>query len=236
MKKIIGMVALLLAANTWAGAQTKTKETISEDKKPSKDFFMLQLSYDGWNQAETDVTTKFNRGIGAYINYDFPMGNKKDNNFSFAIGIGVSSSNIYFDKEVPNFKTNAEATSFVTPDSLSSKFKLNTAYLEAPLEIRYFGNTYNRNKGFKAAIGVKIGYNVGATLKYKTEVGEESRYLMTEKEKSSRFINQWKFAPTVRIGYGNVSVFGSYSITNLFREGRGPEINPFQVGICISGL
>lgn len=238
MKKFIGIIALVLSAQTLTIGQTTTKD-MREDKKPSKDFFMLHLSYDGWNQAETDITTKFNRGIGAYINYDFPLAGKEDNKFSFAIGIGVSSSNIYFDKMIPTLKTSSESLSFVEKDSTTKNYKLNTAYLEAPLELRFYSNPFNRNKGFKIAIGAKIGYNVSTALKYKSEVqltGTDTRYLMTEKEKSMRFTNQWKFAPTFRIGYGNFSVFGSYNVTTLFKEGRGPEITPFQIGLCISGL
>jgi hypothetical protein len=38
------------------------------------------------------------------------------------------------------------------------------------------------------------------------------------------------------VGYGNVTVFGTYSLTPLFREGQGPIVRPWTVGLCLSGL
>jgi len=39
-----------------------------------------------------------------------------------------------------------------------------------------------------------------------------------------------------RVGVGSFSVFASYSITPLFREGLGPAIHPLSIGLNISGL
>jgi hypothetical protein len=40
----------------------------------------------------------------------------------------------------------------------------------------------------------------------------------------------------MRVGYGNVTLFGSYTLTDLFKEGQGPRVKPFSVGLTLSGL
>jgi hypothetical protein len=101
------------------------------------------------------------------------------------------------------------------------------------LELRFFGNNKNRNRGFKAAIGTNIGLNVGAHTKGVSGKGGSK---FNDKVVTKRFIQQWSFSPTVRLGYGNFSVYGSYSLTPLFKDGAGPQVLPFSVGICLTGL
>jgi hypothetical protein len=56
------------------------------------------------------------------------------------------------------------------------------------------------------------------------------------KEKDKRYFNTTRFALTGRIGWGNISAFGTYTITDFFKEGQGPVVRPFSVGLAISGL
>jgi len=35
------------------------------------------------------------------------------------------------------------------------------------------------------------------------------------------------------LGYKGVNLFGTYYFTEFFREGRGPVMNPFAIGIGI---
>ena len=39
-----------------------------------------------------------------------------------------------------------------------------------------------------------------------------------------------------RLGFGHFTLYGSYAITPLFKEGNGPDINPLTVGLNLSGL
>lgn len=239
MKKLIGVLlsAMFMMTNTYAQKAADEKPETKEIVKPSRDFVMLQLTYDNWNKTPDSInTTGFGRGVGLYLCYDFPI---KNSNFSFAAGIGVSTSNIYFKNQSVSLTSNSTAVVFRDVDtSLTGSFKgqkLTTAYLEAPLELRYFSNKNNRNTGFKASIGVKVGYSNfgGMHTKQKQALGGT---WITDKESSKKFLEQWRLAPTVRIGYGNFSLVGTYYVTNTFQVGAGPKIYPYQIGICISGL
>jgi hypothetical protein len=58
----------------------------------------------------------------------------------------------------------------------------------------------------------------------------------TAKEKSKRFFNTNRLSVMGRIGYGNFSIFSSYTINTLFKEGVGPTVRPWSIGLTLSGL
>lgn len=208
-----------------------TKDTKIQVTKPSRDFLMLQLMYNGWNNAPDSIKTKgINRGFNAYICYDFPF---KKSHFSFAAGLGIGVDNIYLDnQEVVLNDNDSNAQARFIPESLKYKrYKVTTTYFEAPFELRFFGNKVNRNKGFKAAVGLRVGTLIGSHTK-----GKEEDTKIIYKVNSKRYLETWRFAGTVRVGYGNFTLMGTYNLTNLYKENLGPAITPYSIGLCITGL
>lgn len=234
MKKMLGLLVAVTFSMMTAQAQNDG-EPAKKVMKPSRDFLMFQLTYEGWNNTPDSVKTGgIGRGANIYLCYDFPIAKS---HFSFAAGLGIGTSNIYFDDQRVIMNTANTAITFqdmTTTEAESYKrVKLSTAYLEAPFELRYFANKINRNRGFKAAIGMRVGMLVGAHTKDKRSIGGVN---IVEKVNTKRYIQTWRFAPTVRLGYGNFSVYGSYNLSQLFNAGQGPEVFPYSVGICITGL
>jgi len=232
----MGLLSLLaLSVSGYAQNDTGASEK-KNIVKPSRDYLMLQANYENWSGTPADVKVGgIGRGFNAYLCYDFPI---SKSNFSFAAGLGIGTSNIYFNDQVVIMNTDADAIRFQNVDTaqdtdIYKKSKLSTAYLEAPFELRFFGNKENRNRGFKAAIGMKVGLLVGAHSKTKYTVGGTT---IAEKTNTKRYLQTWKFAPTARVGWGNFSINASYNISALFNNGAGPEVFPYSVGICITGL
>jgi len=236
MKKVIGMLTLLLALSPLVKAQEEAEAPKKKVVKPSRDFVMFQLTYDSWANVPEEVKIGgIGRGFNAYLCYDFPISRS---NFSFAAGIGVSSNNIYFKDQLLIMNAPSSEVAFVNVDTAANtdfykKSKLNTTYVEAPFELRFFGNKENRNRGFKAAIGMRVGLLVGAHTKNKNTLSGSA---IVEKVNTKRYIQTWRFAPTARIGWGNFSLYGSYNLSALFKNGAGPEVYPYSIGICITGL
>lgn len=211
---------------------TAQSEADAAYSKPSKDYFMFQTGYDGWIGAPDSVNAGgLSRSLNIYLCYDFPI---KTSNFSFAAGIGIASSNIAFsDQQVVIGDTNTQIQ-FLDDTETYKRFKLSMNYVEAPLELRYFSNKLNRNKGFKAAIGMKVGALINSHTKGVRDFNEKP---IREKVSTRRFIETYRVGGTLRLGYGNFSVYGQYGLNGLFRPGNGPQdIFPYSVGICISGL
>lgn len=228
-------VALLAATLPLSLKAQESKSKASELKKPSSDFVMLQLHHDGWNNTSNQQinTTGIGRGFSAYLMYDFKIGNKETSRFSFAAGLGFSANNIYLKNQLPNLKTTEESLTFIPMDSTMRRGKYTTGFLEAPFELRYFGNSNNRNKGFKFALGAKVGLIMDSHAKYSEGIG--GTYVV-QKMSAKKFNQTWRLAPYARIGWGNFSLFAQYNMTSLYNLNKGPEIFPYSVGLTITGL
>lgn len=234
MKSRIVFSTLLLLCGLAAYSQSK-KIDETEDKKtlvekPSRDFVMLKVFTCMWSGTPDSLKTKsVGRGFAGSISYDFPI---QKSNFSFAAGVGINTQNIFLDGQTLNFKDTGSSI-IVQNASAYKRYKYTTFTLEAPLELRYFSNNKNRNVGFKAAIGANVGLNLSGHTKGKLG---SSGSKFSDKVVTKRFMEQWSFAPTIRLGYGNFSVYGSYGLTTIFKDGAGPTAYPTTIGICITGL
>ena len=229
----------LLLAQAQDGSTTMNSNAVPPAiVKPSRDFIMLQFNYLNWVKKPDSVNTKpFGFGFNGFVCYDFPI---KKSRLSFATGLGVNVNVIYLDlQQISNTDTAAayNQVRFVSNpanDSITLKrSKFVTTYIQAPFELRYYSNTLNRNKGFKAAAGLQIGTLLGADAKTLASVGGTNVKFKTD---TKRYVSPWNFAATARIGWGNFSLFASYNLTNVFKTNEGPAITPATAGICITGL
>jgi len=243
MRRFLSLMAVVLISSSAVQAQDTNDKTTSSDATPppivkaARDFLMMQFNYNNWVQKPDSVNTKtFGWGFNVYACYDFPI---KKTHLSFAAGLGIKTSVVYLNQQtIANTDT---ATAYASqarflPDPIDSqykRYKFVTTYIDAPFELRYYSNINNRNKGFKAAIGMQIGTLLGAHTKALTAVdGTNVKYKVDTK----RYVTPWDFAATARIGWGNFSLFGSYNLTTVFKQNAGPPITPAAIGICLSGL
>lgn len=228
---LIFMKALrLLVIGFMAFTNATFAQSTTTSEKPASDFLMIQLGIDGWaGKPDSIHTTGVGKGLNVYLCKNYPLKNSK---LSFATGIGIGSSSIYLDNQEVRF-SDTSFVKFAAETKNYSKYKLTTAYFEAPFELRYFDNNVNKNKGFKAAIGLRIGTLLQAHTK---GVYSSSGSKTADKVVSKRFLDTWRFAATARVGYGNFSLFVAYNLNTLFKAGSGPDITPYSVGLCISGL
>jgi hypothetical protein len=247
MKKSTLLLLLMATAcivNAQTDKDTKTTPKKFDLSKRSGDHFVLQYGSDSWGNLPDSISTKgFSRHFNVYVMLDKPF--KTNPKFSVAYGVGIGSSNIFFDKKYVDIKANATKLPFrasVTGNDSSyfKKFKLTTIFVEAPIELRYYANPANPDKSWKAAFGVKVGTLLKAYTKGKdlqTKAGA-SVYGPTyvSKESNKRFFNTTRVAATARFGFGIFSLDAGYQITQVIKEGFGPEVRPFSIGLTISGL
>jgi len=250
MKKIFLLAAGLIFITALFAQVDSLKPTPSQITPPkqkkqfdlsnrSNDHFLIQLGYAGWNNQPDTIKTKgLPRSLNVYFMFDFPF--KSNPHFSAAIGAGVGTDHIFFDKMYVGIK---DPTSTLTIQDVSDtthfkKYKLATAWLEAPIELRYSFNPENPGKSWKIALGVKVGTLLNAHTKGKTWQNSQGQTLISyiQKESGKRFFNTTRIVPTARIGYGHFSIYGTYQVGTLFKEGLGPDVRPYSIGLTISGL
>ena len=245
MKKIVFIVISCMFFSYAFSQETqsvsdKNTQTIKLKNRPG-DHFMIQLSSDHWTGMPDSISSHqkgFSRGFNAYFMLDKPF--RSSPQYSIGIGLGISTSNITFSKMNVDLKSSSIFLPFSPLDSTNhfKKYKLATSYLEIPLEFRFTSKPPEINKSFKAALGLKLGTLVNAHTKGKNLQDKNNNLIKsyTEKENSKNYINGTRFMATARVGYGIISLFGSYQLNNVLKDGAGPNMKLYQVGLTLSGL
>jgi hypothetical protein len=240
-KIVIAVLAVCLVSSAFAQKDSTIRKMMPGSKKeaPSNDHFFIQLGYLSWTGKPDSIRTKgMPRTLNMYVMLNFPF--KTNPHWSVAIGPGIASDNMYFDKMTVGIARTTPAVQFmdVSDTAHFKKYKLSTNYLEAPVELRYRFNPEDDRKSVKVAVGAKVGVLINAHVKGVTleNVSNQTINDYTAKESTKRFFNKQRLSLMGRVGVGSFSVFASYAITSLYQEGLGPAIHPMSIGLNISGL
>ncbi len=242
MKKILSLCSFILLAFSLSAQDTleipKKKKAPINLANRANDHFMLQFGYANWSGIPDTITKSgLSKSINAYFMLDFPF--KTNPKMSIGIGAGVGSDHITFTKTYVGIKDQTSTIRFTNQSDTNhfKKTKLATAYVEAPIELRFSGDPMTGN-GFKAAIGVKVGMLINAhtrNTKFQNKGGTSLNDFVM-KESSKRFFNKNRISATARFGYSHFTLFGSYQLTPLFKDGLGPVVRPYSIGLTLSGL
>jgi hypothetical protein len=148
-------------------------------------------------------------------------------------GLGVEFINYNFDGQNSIMKDpdTGDIVEYV-PDYAGyiNKSKMNITYLTAPILLEFHIPAGNR-KHVRIIGGVIGGVKLWSNTKVKyRESGEKSK----EKNKSDFNLSPLRWGATARVGYGPVNLFANYYMTPLFKDGQGPELHPFTVGLALT--
>lgn len=206
------------------------------DKKEKSNRFNghwegVEFGFNGFDKPDYSAYngTEFmalNQGKSAEFNinfYELNIGLSKSH-VGLVSGMGLSFNSYRFDNPFTLVKgTTRTEPKPLDPENLS-KTKLAVSYINVPLLLE-FQIPVNHNEGrlfINAGLvgGVKIGSHT------KVKYGDTK-----DKVRSGFNMNSFKYAATARVGYKDVSLFATYSLTPLFQTGKGPELTPFSIGI-----
>jgi hypothetical protein len=229
----------LAAQDTTAPKRKRDWSQLNLANRPN-DHFMIQLGYNGWSSLPDTINTKgLSRSFNMYFMFDFPF--KTNPRFSVGLGVGFGSDNIFFDKtSIDITGRNSSVLTFknVADTNYFKKYKINTTFLEAPVELRFAANPVTPNRSWKIALGAKVGTMLSAHTKGKNLLNKSGGTVnaFTQKEKAKRFFNNTRLSVTGRVSYGVFGLYGAYQINSFIKEGLGPDVRPFQIGLTLSGL
>jgi hypothetical protein len=230
---------LVTTVNAQSDSAIKKQILDTKFKPRSGDHFLMQFGYTTWNgKPDTIKTGGFPRTVNVYLMMDFPF--KTNPKWSAAIGAGIASDNMFFEKMNVGIKENTNTLQFnnVKDTNYFKKYKLATSYLEAPVELRFSSNPNDAKRSIKVAVGLKVGMLLDAHVKGKNLQNRGGTTIndYKMKEYSKQFFNKNRLSATARLGFSSFSVFTSYAITPLIKEGLGPDIRPMTIGLTLSGL
>jgi len=244
MKKVILSAVSILFFGMFLNAQTATGSKKLDLTGRPADHLVFQFGTDTWTNRPDSVNLGggLSRHFNLYFMYDKPFATNPK--YSVAFGAGVGTTNIFFDNRTyVDVKSPSKTLPFRKLDATSnhfSKFKVTTVYFELPVELRYFSDPAHPGKSWKAAAGFKLGTLLKAYSKGKNMVNNNGSSIngkgYIQKEQNKRFFNATDIALTGRAGYGIFSLDVGYQLNGVLRDGYGPLMNKFSVGITISGL
>ncbi len=174
----------------------------------------------------------YNKSIYVGLNilqYSIPLYKDK---FGITTGLGLSWNNFRFAKNVILSSQNGVLSGGYDND-LQKKYeksKLVVSYLEVPLLLGFQTNPVVSDYRVHGEFGVIGGIRLGSHTKVVYNDGSRKK----DKNHDDFFISPLKADATVRLGIGHVSIFGKYSLTEMFRNNKGPVIHPFSVGLSIN--
>jgi hypothetical protein len=238
MKNFFLLIALIFTGLSGLFSQETLKKKPIDLSNRANDHLVLQVGYARWTSVPDTISMgNFSKTFNIYFMLDKPF--KSNPKMSIGIGAGIGSDHIHFNKVNIGIKEGGNTFPFtnVRDTNHFKKSKLATTYLEIPLELRYSANP-ETGKGFKFALGFKAGTLFNAHTR-NAKLENRNGTLINDyvlKESSTRFINKTRFAATARVGYGHFSLFTSVQLNPTIRDGFGPKVKPFSIGLTLSGL
>lgn len=181
---------------------------------------------DGYEFMDLKMEKSINIGMNIF-EQNF---NLIDENFGMTTGLGLEWNNyrlrdrarVFLDEELAGYMYEGSDTNFV-------KSKFVTTYLTVPLMFEFQTNSYSKTNSFHIGFGVTSGLRIGTHTKIVHENGDRD----TEKDRGAASMNPFKLDLMARIGWGKINLYGKYALAKLFKDGKGPELYPFSVGITL---
>jgi len=203
--------------------------------------------------AESYLDLYMPKSIGVHLNiYEQNVKISPSGNFGFITGLGLEWNNYRFNKGVYLDEQSDNLKGYIMDGIKIEKNKLVVSYLTLPLLFEVQRKGDNKLGDFHFAAGALLGVRLGAHTKVvfaeqqkdytliDPETGTVWKTLTSPREDTEKVYDDFKLNPfkadaMVRVGWGYINLFGTYSMTGLFRSNRGPELTPFAVGITLVG-
>jgi len=188
------------------------------------DRLILDLTYNDWFGDLKPFQNRWN-SIGVNVNFMNDIKFKKTKVFSLGLGLGYGFSSISAYQKFAQQNNQIEISS-IEKSSIYDHTRLNIHRFFIPLELRFSTKNWNR---WKLAVGGSFG--IMSNMNKRLIGSDGYKMERTNLSSSASLLN---YGIHSRLGYRNVSLFGSYQINGLFTGRGNPDLHQFQLGLSIS--
>jgi hypothetical protein len=193
------------------------------------------------------------KSYSVYINFfEQNVALSKNQKWGLVTGLGTYWNNYRFSNNTRLNSDSSHLIGYVDQGISIRKTKLTNWYLTVPLLFEFQTNSRMKKNSFHIAVGMIAGlrltthtktyydernkdFNVTLynpeTDKYETVFTATSPDYSKTKDFDDYYLQPFKFDATVRIGWGFINLFATYSVNEMFRKGKGPEVYPWAAGI-----
>ncbi|MBN2682385.1 MAG: outer membrane beta-barrel protein [Bacteroidales bacterium] len=228
MRQFLLIFLLILLSNSVFSQEKSDRERIM-----TNEAFILNIAQLNWLNAPKGMEIKPNSTEIGFYSMTPILG--KRFNISLATGFGFVAQNVK-SNVFPAFNPNGITSLEKIPESIEYRNnKMTNVYVDIPFELRIRTTPNRKQKNFKIAAGVLVGYKLQSYHKYQGEdyhtysFGEYIKF----KEYRIKNVSDLRYGIYGRIGYGKFSFFGFYSMSKVFQEQLGPSVTPYSIGISI---
>ncbi len=175
------------------------------------------------------LTLKYEKSAEVNINFYEQNINLAKNKLGLITGLGLRWNNYRFDDNIMLSSDSEQISGSPDYSRTWEKSKLVVNYLTVPLLLEYQTNAYARSNSFHITAGVIAGWRYATHTKmmYKEDGNGKP------KNWDSYHLNPFRYDATVRIGWGIINLYATYSLNQMFKKDEGPELYPVTLGISL---
>jgi len=176
---------------------------------------------------------KYEKSTNFNLNFFQQSLNLAGNKLGLVTGLGFRWLNYRFDNNIVLIPDSSSIYGYHNTDSSRSysKSKLTVWYLTLPLLLEYQTNSNHNTRSFHIGVGVIGGLRMRTHTKQKYVSKEGSNY--KPKTYDDFHLQPFTLDATLRIGWGPINLYGTYSLIEMFQKDQGPQLHPFTVGIIL---
>ena len=177
-------------------------------KNYREDQFYASVTYNLLNNKPDGVSQSgFSSGFHLGFIRDMPINERR--NFAFGLGLGVSTNS--YNQNLRIEKSNNDFIYSIIDESEVnvSKNKFTTYLVEVPFEVRWRTSTPTDYNFWRIYTGLKIGYLLYNSTKYKSNAGNENLSNIND-------FNKLQYGLTLSAGYGTWNFHVYYGLNSIF--------------------
>ncbi len=180
------------------------------------------------NGVTYDLNPSQSRFVSLNSRFEFQVGKSPSPAF-ISTGLSLTYNNYMFDKKVRVFDENNVTGFYIDTVNNVRKSKLRATYISIPLMVNFEWDWRNGpfNRGFHFGFGADVAYRVGSKAIAKFSGGGK------EKLAGNYNLNPVQYGLIAQFGYGPITLFGKYNLSPLFLDGKGPDVNTFNIGFLL---
>lgn len=225
----------------WAGFEMGLNGYVNSDfnMKFSKEYEYMDL--------------RMEKSASVYINFfEQNIALAKNQKWGLVTGLGINWNNYRWRRDTQLNSDSAYLIGYIAQGISIRKTKLTAFYLNVPVIFEFQTNKYHKKDSFHFGLGLITGARLSSHTKtYYNELNKEYeltqynpstdqyevRYTTTSTNysKTKNFndfhLQPFKFDATVRVGWGFINLFANFSLNQMFRKDKGPELYPWTAGI-----
>lgn len=184
---------------------------------------------DGKEGFETNLIKSISFSLNFYQK-NWELGHS---NVWFFTGLGFKWENYRFDADVNLTKGEyTNAVHVTSPGQSFLKSKLVVSYLTAPVMFEVL-TSRKQSRAFHLGAGAILGLRLGSHTKQKID---DNGHVYKQKDHDDFNLNPVKYGARVNIGYGNFNLYAEYDASTFFKDKKGPELYPVNVGVTVVGF